>query len=63
MVREAIAMVSDGKAPRVDLAGLHFGEAMLEQATSWATAAGVGLRPLWRADEGGVDLAIEAEPR
>ncbi|MBI3748700.1 MAG: hypothetical protein HY262_07635 [Chloroflexi bacterium] len=63
MVREAIAMVASGYAPRVTLAGLHFGEALLEQATGWATAEGVRLTPLWRTDEAGVDLAIEAERR
>lgn len=63
MVREAIAMVAGGTSPRVTLAGLHFGEAVLERATDWAAAAGVRLTPLWRADEAGVDIAIEAGPR
>jgi hypothetical protein len=63
MVREAIDMVASGGAPRVTLAGLHFGEMLVEQATGWALQAGVRLTPLWRTDEAGLDLAIEEAPR
>jgi hypothetical protein len=60
MVHEAIAMVASGFAPRVTLAGLRFGESLLEPAREWAIDAGVRVAALWRADEAGVDLAIEA---
>jgi len=63
IVREAIAMVASGSAPRVTIAGLRFGEALIEPGRGWALEAGVRLTPLWRADEAGVDLAIEAGPR
>jgi hypothetical protein len=58
-VREAIAMVASGGAPRVVLAGLHFDETLLDPARRLALEAGVRLVPVSRADEAGADIAIE----
>lgn len=59
LVREAIAMVASGASPRVTVAGIHFGESLVEPARQWARDAGVRLVPLWRTDEAGVDLSVE----
>jgi hypothetical protein len=59
LVREAIAMVAAGAAPRVIVGGLHFGEALLATAGGLAAEAGVRLVPLWMPDDAGADIAIE----
>jgi hypothetical protein len=59
LIREAIAMVASGGAPRVALAGIHFGETLLDPARRLALDAGVRLVPLWRADEAGADISVE----
>jgi len=59
LVREAIVMVASGGSPRVTVAGLHFGEALLTTARRLATEAGVRLVPLWMPDDAGADIAIE----
>ncbi len=59
LVHDAIAMVSSGAAPRVTIAGIRFGDNLIEPARQWALAAGLRLTPLWRTDEAGVDLTIE----
>jgi hypothetical protein len=59
LIREAIAMVALGGAPRIILAGINFGETLLDPARRLALEAGVRLVPLWRADERGADIAIE----
>jgi len=59
LIREAIAMVASGGAPRVVVAGINFGETLLDPARRLALEAGVRLVPLWRADEAGADIAIE----
>lgn len=59
LVREAIAMVARGGAPRVVLGGLHFGESLLATAAGLATEAGVRLVPLWMPDDAGADIAVE----
>jgi hypothetical protein len=59
LIREAIAMVASGAAPRVVLAGISFGETLLDSGRRLALDAGVRLVPLWRADEAGADLAVE----
>ncbi len=59
LIREAIAMVALGGYPRVVIAGIHFGEALLLPGRRLAFDAGVRLVALWRADEAGVDLAVE----
>ena len=59
LIREAIAMVASGGAPRVVLAGIRFGETLLDPSRRLALEAGVRIVPLWRADEAGVDIAVE----
>lgn len=59
LIREAIAMVASGGAPRVVLAGIRFGETLLDPSRRLALEAGVRLVPLWGADEAGADIAVE----
>jgi hypothetical protein len=59
LVRDAIAMVAGGGAPRVVVAGLRFGETLLAPARSLATQAGVRVVPLWMPDDAGADIAVE----
>ncbi|HET9758061.1 MAG TPA: hypothetical protein VFP66_16285 [Candidatus Limnocylindrales bacterium] len=59
LIREAIALVASGGAPRVVLAGISFGETLLDPSRRLALEAGVRLVPLWRADETGADIAVE----
>jgi hypothetical protein len=59
LVREAIALVASGGAPRVSVAGIRFGEALLEPARRVALQSGVRLVPLWSAEEAGVDILVE----
>jgi hypothetical protein len=62
MIRDAIAMVASGGAPRVTLAGLRFGEQLLSRAQRLAAAAGVRVVPLYSTDEAGADLMVERLP-
>jgi hypothetical protein len=62
LVREAIAMVAGGGSPRVVVAGLHFGEALLTPTRAFATVAGVRIVPLWMPDDAGADIAVERIP-
>lgn len=59
LLREAIAMVATGAAPRIVLASIHFGAALLDPAQHIASAVGVRIVPLWPADDGALDLAVE----
>jgi hypothetical protein len=59
LIREAIAMVASGVSPRVVVASIRFGEALLDPARRLALEAGVRLVPLWRAEEAGADIAVE----
>jgi hypothetical protein len=61
LVREAVAMVATGGAPRVVLGGLRFGEQLLEPARRMAAGRRVRIVPLWTTDEAGLDLAIERD--
>ena len=54
-----IREVASGGAPRVILAGIRFGETLLDPGRRLALEAGVRLVPLWPADEAGADLAVE----
>lgn len=59
LIREAIAMVAGGASPRVTVAGLRFGDRLVESARRMATPSGVAVVPLWTTDEGGADIALE----
>ena len=59
LVADAIAMVAGGRSPRVTVAGLRLGDAVLEPALRLAREAGVRIVPHWTADESGVDISVE----
>lgn len=59
LVEEAIRFVAAGGAPRVTVAGLRLGEAILEAARRLAADAGVQIVPLWVLDDGWVDIRVE----
>jgi hypothetical protein len=59
LIHEAIMLVASGGAPRVVVAGLSLGIALLDPTRRMALEAGVRIVPLWRADEAGVDIAVE----
>lgn len=55
----AVRLVASGDTRRVTVAGLHFGEALLEPARQMAADQGVRIVPLWTADEAGLDIQVE----
>jgi hypothetical protein len=59
VVGEAIVLVASGRSPRVTVAGLRLGEAILEPARRIARDAGVRLVPLWTGDEHHLDIRVE----
>jgi hypothetical protein len=59
LVREAIALVATGASPRVIVAGIRYGESLLDTFRRMALEAGVRVNPLWRADHDGADIAVE----
>ncbi len=59
LIREAIALVATGGAPRVVVGGLSFGEALIEPARALGEEAGVRIVPLWMPDDAGADIAVE----
>ena len=59
LIRDAILLVESGGSPRVTVAGLRFGEALLTPARRLAAEYGVGITPVWCADEAGVDVSVE----
>jgi arginase family enzyme len=60
LVRGAIDLVASGGSDRVTVAGLRFGEELLERARRQARERGVRVVPSWSIDEGGMlDLVIE----
>ena len=61
LLRDAIALVAGGGAPRVMVAGLELGDALVEPAERLAMAAGVRLVSDWSADGHHVDFAVERQ--
>jgi hypothetical protein len=59
LVREAIALVAMGASPRVIVAGIRYGENLLDTARRMALEAGVRVNPIWKADHLGADIAVE----
>ena len=59
LVREAIAMVAGGGARRVVVAGIRFGDVLLDPGRRLALESGVRLTPLRTADGDRADLAVE----
>ena len=62
LVADAVAMVAAGASPRITVAGLRLGDAVLDPARSLAEEAGVRIVPQWTGDESGVDIAVERIP-
>jgi hypothetical protein len=62
LVHEAILMVAARGAPRVLVAGLRLGHAVLDPARRLADEAGVTVVPLWTADEQALDILVQADP-
>jgi hypothetical protein len=59
LIRDAVKLVASGGSARVTVAGLRFGDQLLEQAREMAEGRGVRVVPSWSADEVGVDLVVE----
>lgn len=59
LTREAIAMVASGASPRVVLAGIRFGEQILDHARRLALADGVRVNAIRNGDGLGASLVIE----
>ena len=59
LVREAIAMVAAGASTRVVIAGIRFGEALLDSARRMGLESGVRVNPIWRADHSAADICVE----
>jgi hypothetical protein len=51
-------MVAAGASPRVVVAGIRFGETLLDDARRIALEAGVRVNPIWRTDEKGADIVV-----
>ena len=62
LIEDAVRLVASGNAPRVTLAGLRFGEALMHRATFIASEHGVRIVPEWFDDEAGADIVVEAMP-
>ena len=59
LAREAIAMVASGAAPRVVVAGIRYGELIMDSARRIALAAGVRVKPLPQPGSSRSDLVVE----
>jgi hypothetical protein len=60
LVRQAVAMVAAGGSRRVVIGNLRFGAELLPTAQALASANGLRVEPIWRSDDSGADLAVEA---
>lgn len=60
LVDSAIAMVALGKASRVQLGGLAFGDPLLDYARRAARRQGVRVTPVWGLDEERLALTFES---
>ena len=63
LVRQAVLMVSSYGTPRVVVAGLRYGDLILERCEHLAAEAGVRVVPLETATPGRLDLAVEPRTR
>jgi hypothetical protein len=59
LVQQAILMVASHATPRVLVAGLRLGEAILDPARRMALESGVRVFPAWTADEQHLDIRVE----
>jgi hypothetical protein len=59
MAREAIALVAGGVSPRVVIAGIRYGEQILDSARRLGLASGVRVNPLRQPQRDAADLVVE----
>ena len=59
MAREAIAMVASGVSPRVVIAGIRYGDEILESARRLGLDAGVRVNPIRQQQRQAADLVVE----
>jgi hypothetical protein len=59
MAREAIALVASGVSPRVVIAGIRYGDEILESARRLGLSSGVRVNPLRQAQRQAADLVVE----
>jgi hypothetical protein len=59
LAREAIALVASGATPRVVIAGIRYGEEILDSARRLALAAGVRVNPVRQTGTGRAALVVE----
>lgn len=52
-------MVAVGASPRVVVAGIRYGESLLESARRMALEAGVRVSLLWKDDHAAADIVVE----
>jgi hypothetical protein len=59
MAREAIALVASGAAPRVVIAGIRYGNEILDSARRLGLTSGVRVNPLRQPQRESADLVVE----
>jgi len=59
MAREAIALVASGAAPRVVIAGIRYGNEILDSARRLGLSSGVRVNPLRQPQRESADLVVE----
>ena len=59
MAREAIALVASGVSPRVVIAGIRYGNEILESARRLGLSSGVRVNALRQAQRQAADLVVE----
>jgi hypothetical protein len=59
MAREAIALVASGASPRVVIAGIRYGDEILESARRLGLDSGVRVNPLRQPQRQAADLVVE----
>lgn len=59
LVREAIAFVAAGGSRRVIVAGIRYGDTVLDVARQMAIEAGVRVNPIRKASHDGADIVVE----
>jgi len=59
MAREAIALVASGVSPRVVIAGIRYGDEILESARRLGLDSGVRVNPIRQPQRQAADLVVE----
>ena len=58
LVRGAIRMVASGAAPRMTVAGIRFGEAVIDICRPMASYSNVSIEPIWHPHDNGCDVVV-----